>query len=108
MSVSYPESFPITNIQSIIASYRNGTIQDNLDDFAYNVWVVQGYGQKAILGNPSSPAIQSLAEVDDEFCIQALEAAVQENPSPQMAIPWTILLPFFLRQLEKWLSNRSA
>jgi hypothetical protein len=105
MSTSYPNSFPLSEIQTIISLYRSGTIQDNLDEFAHCVWVVQGYGQKALLGSPSSVSTQSLTDVSDEFCIQALESIVQDNPTTQMAIPWTILIPFFLRQLEKWLSK---
>jgi len=119
-AVQYPESFPLKNITTIIDLVRGGEIQTNLDKFAYNVWVVQGFAQKALLGMPSENDVpvdvpsdgpgftlmSAPADVDDEAALQALEALVSDSPTAQAEIPWEIILPFLLKLLEQWLSKR--
>lgn len=137
---SYPSSFPLVNIQSVVNTLRNKTVKDDIDQFAYDVWVIQGYGQKAILGSPQIGA-QSSSEPCDSPCdspcdkgeaccskeavadleavcgidtqcevaLQALEESISETPNTQMAIPWSIIIPFLLKELlkryEEWRNN---
>jgi hypothetical protein len=106
--ISYPQSFPFTNIQRVISLYRQGSIKDNVDQFAFDVWVIQGYGQKAILGSPQVAKIQSEDQaVTEELVVQYLEKSVSEEPSAQSMIPWSIIIPFLVRELLKYLENRS-
>lgn len=131
--VKYPESFPISNVQNIVAAFRGGSINDDIGQFAFDVWVVQGYGQKAVMGSPSI-GIQSSSESCDSPCdkgeaccsketavdsetvcdvdaqcemaLQALEDSVSDKPNPQMAIPWSIIIPFLLKELMKRIERR--
>lgn len=132
--VKYPESFPLTSIQNVVSILRNKTVKDDIDQFAYDVWVIQGYGQKAILGSPqiglqSSPqeSCQSPCDkgeaccskettcdtdAEKEFVLLALEDSISDSPNPQMAIPWSIIIPFLLKELlkryEEWRNNKPS
>lgn len=122
MSTTYPESFPISEIRTLVDLVRNGKVQNNLDDFAFAVWVVQGYGQKALLGAPNGvddgageddtapdftlTLMKAPADVDEEAALQALEALTSDDVAVQAAIPWDIILPYLLKLLVDWLSKQ--
>lgn len=126
MSTVYPESFPVSEIRTLVDLVRGGKVGDNLDDFGYAVWVVQGYAQKALLGAPNgvddgpsddsgedgtapdftlSP-MSAPAEVDEEAALQALEKLASDEPQAQFEIPWDIILPYLLKLLSDWLTKQ--
>lgn len=116
-TVQYPAEFPIDNIRGIVDGVRNGNISENLDKFGYDVWVVQGFAQKALLGDPNADGggdggdgpgfvLMSAADVDDEAALQALESLASDAPQAQVDIPWDLILSFLFKLLEEWLSNR--
>jgi hypothetical protein len=133
MSTVYPESFPVAEITTIVDLVRNGKVKDNLDDAAFAVWVVQGYGQKVLIGAPNGvddgagngeddgagngeddatppdftlSLMKAPADVDEEVALQALEALVSGDPQVQASIPWDIILPYLLKLLTDWLSKQ--
>ena len=123
MSTTYPESFPVSEIRTIVDLVRNSKVGDNLDDFAFAVWVVQGYGQKALLGAPngvddgageddttppdfSLTLMKAPADVDEEAALQALEALTSDDVTVQAAVPWDIILPYIFKLLVDWLSKQ--
>jgi len=125
MSTVYPESFPVAEITTIVDLVRNGKVKDNLDDAAFAVWVVQGYGQKVLIGAPNGvddgagngeddatppdftlSLMKAPADVDEEVALQALEALVSGDPQVQASIPWDIILPYLLKLLIDWLSKQ--
>lgn len=123
MSATYPDSFPISEIRTLVDLVRNSKVKDNLDDFAHAVWVVQGYGQKALLGTPNGvddgageddttapdftlTLMKAPADVDEEAALQALESLAGDDISAQAAIPWDIILPYLLKLLTDWLSKQ--
>lgn len=115
-AVQYPSDFPLDQIKSIVDAVRSGEIGENLDQLAYDIWVVQGYAQSALLGDPTTdgggdgggddPGFVLMSAPDKDAAIQALEALVSDDPTPQVDIPWDLILSFLFKLLEEWLSNR--
>lgn len=113
MSTTYPDGFPLDNIRSLVNALRDGTVRDNLQQFAFDVWVVQGFGQKALLGAPGTNdgdngfvLMAVPAAVDTDAAMQALEALANDEPQAQASVPWELILAFLLKLLEEWLSKK--
>ena len=105
-TAQYPNDFPIDDIRKIVGFVKDGTIQNNIKDAAYSIWVVQGYAQRALIGQPN------IISTNPDFSLQSvdvasiLESLASDRPTAQMAIPWEIILPYLLQLLQTWLSSK--
>jgi len=104
MATPYPEEFPLSEVKDVVNDVKDGKVKENLQNFAHNVWVVQGYAQASLIGNETPDFVLSTQSVPEDFdAISELEklcANVEENTvSAQMAIPWEFILQWALKEL---------
>jgi hypothetical protein len=109
----YPDSFPIESIKAVIDAVKDGSAEGDVKVLAYHAWVVQGYAQKALVGEASSSDEITLLSAEDvdanqADALDALEAAVSDEPQAQVTLPWNIILPFLLNLIQKWLSKQTG
>ena len=63
-----------------------------------SIWLVQGYGQRQIFGNPTNSLLLSSAALDPVSVLEQLVAQSAAGDIPaQVSIPWNIILPWLLK-----------
>jgi hypothetical protein len=95
----YPESLPLDEIKNVVNLVRNGQVKEKVKEFAHDVWIVQGYAQGMIIGNPDVDF--SLMSQSAGDAVDALEklAASEDTMEAQMAIPWQMILSWAVTKL---------
>lgn len=101
---AYPTDLPLAEIKSVIDIVRAGEIVSRKSDFAHDVWVVQGYAQRFVLGSP--PDI-SLAQAVSEECedpvaqLEKVVASASDEASTQSLsdINWKAILQWAIKML---------
>lgn len=95
-NVKYPIILPLAEAQNVIAIVRSGAITGNLASLAHDLWVIQGYAQGQILGNP---ALAAYAASPDGDGLAELEKAVAEasGAASQGAISWALILRWVIQ-----------
>lgn len=58
---AYPDTFPGAQVADLLSLIRSGTVWEQLATALYDGWVIQGYGQRILAGDPS---VQSLSVAD--------------------------------------------
>lgn len=53
--MAYPTEFPLDSVTRIINVVRSGQYRANLQEFAHDIWTLQGYSQGVLLGGPGGP-----------------------------------------------------
>lgn len=117
--MNYPTTLPLADIQEIIRIIQTGSMVPEKAHLAKHLWIVQGYGQYSLFGDPDVPtltgmeadlAIQSLAiraqaaETMPEL-VDALKAIVAQNApgnelrAQSLAVPITWLLQLVMSKL---------
>jgi len=119
MLPTYPDNFPLTQLTDIVSAVRSGNIAENTSKIALDIWIVQGYGQRSLLGLPESeastpietesetsapietePGFKIFSSPEKDAALIAMEAAVASNQedsvSTQADIPWDIIIPFLI------------
>jgi hypothetical protein len=93
-SSKYPLTLPLDEAKNIVMYVTTGTILANLSDFAQDVWVVQGYAQGQILGNPDIKSYAAADAEPDEKGLAELQKAIAsaEDTTAQGAINWLLIL----------------
>jgi hypothetical protein len=103
----YPVVVPVTEIQLIIEIVRSGQISERSSELAHALWVVLGYAQGIIFGNPNITASMAVDIPTDEEVLSMLEKYVAEDTvSAQMAIPWQIIVKWAIDYLVKVIEDR--
>ena len=78
--MTYPQSFPVESIAEVVAVLRKQKPVDKAS-LGLHGWLVQGYLQKLILGEPDTEAIHAgPLNVDSETLAIALESMDPEKP----------------------------
>lgn len=110
MSVRYPETFPLDSIREIVNVVRSGDIKSQASILAFNVWQVQGYAQKTLIGDPDVPVslLRAQAAPDGKTALEHLEALLSDEPTTQTMIPWHLILPYLYELLEDLFKNMTA
>lgn len=98
IDVKYPIALPLAEAQNVIAIVRSESILANLPALAHDLWVIQGYAQGQILGNP---ALTAYAAPDGSTGLSELEKAVAEAKGTvaQGAISWVLILKWVIELL---------
>lgn len=112
MSTTYPNSFPLSELQSIVSIVRSGNLKGNINQLAFDAWVVQGFAQKSLLGAPDSKRdgefslFTSPVEYNAFAAVAAMEAVIAsaDQPSAQAAVPWDLICVFILELLQDLLN----
>lgn len=109
--VNYPESFPLEETKDVINAVRSGTVKENLPSFAHDLWVVQGFAQKSLIGD-SGPdfSLTSQAAPADFDAVEELDKLVKQvesdTPAAQLSVPWQLILSWALKQLLDLLNDQ--
>jgi hypothetical protein len=106
MSTSYPVDLPAVEGLEIVSILRNGEVVSKKAKFAYNVWVLQGYAQKTLIGDPSSAAVVGVvltpSAVPTDFDVAAeLEKLCAGTIVAESVVPWQQILQWALTELIK-------
>lgn len=91
----YPSSLPLSEIQSVVSIIRTGEVVSRKAALAHDLWILQGYAQSKIIGNPETNI--SAQSADDAFFI--LEKLADEQPVAQASIDWTVILQWAIQML---------
>lgn len=94
----YPSSIPFSEVRQILDIAKGGNIKDSAPLLAYNIWVVQGYAQNQLFGNPPLLMKESVLDSDQDG-LEVLEklAASEDSVETQSSIPWGILLKYLAK-----------
>lgn len=79
--MNYPESLPLKEGQLVMEILRSRKIAERKKEFAKAEWVVQGYVQKVLIGEPDALAGLRFAEDDTEFIDNLYNALEEANES---------------------------
>lgn len=99
----YPIDFPLQELQNIVNIVRNNEVATKKEDFAHDIWWVQGYAQRVLIGAP--PEIIALKVQNEIDPITVLEKIIDTNKPTTKAqgvidnIPWKEFLKWALQQL---------
>ena len=100
---TYPSEFPLDSVKSIINIFRSGGVADNKELLAYDIWVVQGYAQKMLMGDLDISAFAAEEALADTDAIDELEKAAAKFESGDIvthaAVPWLFILKWALKIL---------
>lgn len=104
MATAYPKDVPVSEIGEIVDIFRKGKVVKDKASFAHKAWVVQGYIQLKVFGDPSDlSGIKSVGAVhqdDDEQFLVMLESTTSTDLQPKGGfIPWGLLLKWFIKKL---------
>ncbi len=116
--VAYPNDLPVTEGLELVSIIRNNEIVAKKAKFAYNVWLLQGFVQKSIIGDPNSltdisgggGVVLTPSAVPANFDpMTALEkacvAAQNGTPQAQFSVPWKEILMWALTELSSILTK---
>jgi len=93
----YPSSIPFAEIRQVLDIAKSGNVKESAALLAYNIWVVQGYAQNQLFGNP--PLLMKENVESDENGLEVLEklAASEGSFDPQVSIPWGVVLRYMVQ-----------
>jgi hypothetical protein len=108
--LAYPDSFPLAEGLNVVTIFRKGEMKAKAAVLAHDLWVLQGYAQKAVIGDPNAPVDAPTDEPKEpDFSIFSEEdpvAALQKvcdlhsgDAAAQGLIPWKTILKWALKEL---------
>jgi hypothetical protein len=108
MSVVYPTDFPIAETLELVGFLRNGQIAAHKSKFAYNLWLLEGFALKSVLGDPFAPTpttdVVTPSAVPEGFnAADELEKLCQHHADgtfhAQVTVPWKKILQWAVTEL---------
>jgi len=115
---TYPTEFPLSIGLEVISLIKNRQLRSNRAKLAHHLWVLQGYAQLNLIGDPNVAILASAAEPEaisntsDVFVFnaspdpvsilqRACDAQSPDNITSQIDIPWAQLLQWAISELLK-------
>ncbi len=102
----YPIMLPLDEAKNIVMYVTTGTILQNLPDFMHDVWVVQGYAQGQLLGNPDLKSYTAENATNDGLVELQKAISSAEDPSAQGAINWLLILQWVIELILRYYLSR--
>lgn len=110
MSTSYPKDLPVAQGLEIVSIVRDGELLAKKAIFAYNLWVLQGFVQRTLFGDPTAPSnsneggvVLTPSAVPADFNavneLEKLFVNAQSGIAPQATIPWLQILQWAIAEL---------
>lgn len=112
MGTPYPQDLPVAEGLEIVSIIRNNEIGTKKAKFGYDVWLLQGFLQKTLLGDPAVPAplpnnggiVITPQVIPPSFdAVGSLEKLCLAHQAgtidAQFAIPWKTILQWALTEL---------
>lgn len=105
---AYPTELPIFELRSVLSIIQSGDVMAQKAEFFKNLWWIQGYGQKLLLGeNAQLIAASAAAEITtDADAAVAIQKIVDnaEGPTAQALAPlWTALVTWAINKALEYL-----
>lgn len=105
----YPVEVPLFEIRKIIQIVKEGSYVEKRADFAHAIWVVQGYAQSKLLGNPETQLLayseaNGLAEL--EKIVAWCDSQGEKEITAQSGLDWYAIVLWLLNELTKLLVNK--
>ena len=87
MDISYPATLPTAAFAELIGVLSSGDLSGNADRGLKAAWIIQGWGQGRIFGDPDTSPLLALS-ADDEQAIRISAAALFATANrPSTALP---------------------
>ena len=93
----YPSSIPFAEVRQILDIAKSGNLKDSAALLAYNIWIVQGYAQNQLFGNPPLLMKESAESDQDGLAVLEKLAASEDNIDAQVSIPWGTVLKYLAK-----------
>lgn len=90
--MSYPDGIPYSEIKAVLDIVRSGNLKASAASLAYNAWVVQGYAQKMVFGDPTM--LLSAQSAADPLEVLNKIAESEGQLEAQLSIPWDVILKY--------------
>lgn len=112
--VPYPAELPLEAIKEVVRIVQGGTVAQEKAAFGKNVWIVQGYAQSRVLGDPDQLTLMASPQVGEDALVGILNQIVahaESAPTPQaidpalLTVPLELLLQWAVKQLLKLLEQ---
>ena len=94
----YPIMLPLNEARNVVMFVTTGTVMKNLSEFSQDLWVLQGYIQGQVIGNPDIRAYAADADPVAELQ-KAIDTASNQSDAgatAQGAINWIIILKWVI------------
>lgn len=93
----YPNSIPFSEIKTMLEIVKSGNIKASANSLAYNAWIVQGYAQSCVFGDPNM--LLSKQDAEDPNSVDPIDVleklvATEDQLNVQLSIPWDVLLKY--------------
>jgi hypothetical protein len=110
MTTPYPKELPVAEVLEVIEIVRSGQISERKEEFANDLWHIQGFAQGVIIGHPDAgSAFSAQGEID---VLVELEKIVEAHKSGAVvahaSIPWQKILEWILKLLEEIFSGETV
>lgn len=124
---NYPVDFPLAQALEIVSIVRQKKVKERMPVFAYDLWLLQGYTMRTVIGDPLAPpkipAIPTatpnggdagvlipdftlFSATDPVATLEKLCDQYQNNAiTAQTAVPWLMLLNWALDELSKLIAE---
>lgn len=80
---AYPTELPLFELRSVLSIIQSGEIGAQKSEFAKNLWWIQGYAQKMILGEGQSLQSAAPVSVTDAQAAEAIQKAIDSAESTE-------------------------
>lgn len=88
----YPNSIPFSEIKTMLEIVKSGNIKASANSLAYNAWIVQGYAQSCVFGDPNM--LLSKQDVADPVNVLEKLVATEDQLNVQLSVPWDVVLKY--------------
>lgn len=103
--VEYPSQFPIAEGLALVNTIKSGTVKEKKAEFAHSLWVVQGFVQKTVLGDPVA-ALSAAPKLSEAEIVDVIEKlSTPTDVAIQVAIPWKEILMWAMAELVKVIND---
>lgn len=107
----YPVEVPLFEIRKIIQIVKDNSYFEKRADFAHAIWVVQGYAQSKLLGNPETQLLayseaDGLSELEKIVSWCDVQGESEGEATAQSGIDWYVIIVWLLNELTKLLANK--
>jgi hypothetical protein len=108
---AYPTEMPLFELRQVLQIVRSGEIAAQKSEFAKNLWWIQGYAQKLVLGDgvvsmqsvgEALPADTKPEEVLEKLISSGESGIVSQSLNPM----WMWLIGYAAQMLADYLNNR--
>jgi hypothetical protein len=99
----YPADLPLDKVMEVVGIVKSGDIAKKRALIGYDLWLLQGYAQRSVLGDPDDPngaiSLSAVAKPENFDAVAELEKIGSGAVQAQGAVPWQAILMWALQEL---------